>query len=97
MDLLVQVVEIRGKCPVYKVGDSFKLEGGYRLVSEKPVCMHALAALMPFYNALRVSSAERWGLAGKDNKDRAYVQCPDAQPYTDGGTAFFEISRVDEG
>jgi hypothetical protein len=27
-----------------------------RLVSEKPLCMHSLAAILPFYNALRFAS-----------------------------------------
>jgi hypothetical protein len=53
MHLLVRVAEIKGRCPVYAVGDSFRLEDGYRLVSEIPLCMHSLAALLPYYNALR--------------------------------------------
>ncbi len=93
MNLVVRVKEIKGHCPVYEVNDSFKLIEGYKLVSEKPLCMHSLAALLPHYNALRVSPPEKWGLAGKENRNKAYVQCLDAQPYTDGGTAVFEISR----
>lgn len=96
MHLLVQVAEIKGRCPVYEVGDSFKLEDGYRLVSDIPLCMHSLAALLPHYNALRISEPEEWGLAGKENKKKAYVQCLDAASYTDGGTAIFEISKVGE-
>jgi uncharacterized repeat protein (TIGR04076 family) len=96
MHLLVRVVEIKGHCPVYEVGDSFRLEDGYRLVSEIPLCMHSLAALLPYYNALRVSEPGKWGLAGKENRLNAYVQCLDAVSYTDGGTAILEISKVDE-
>ena len=96
MHLLVRVAEIKGFCPVYAVGDSFRLEDGYRLISEIPLCMHSLAALMPHYNALRVSEPEAWGLAGKENKTKAYVQCLDAASYTDGGTAVLEITKVDE-
>jgi uncharacterized repeat protein (TIGR04076 family) len=96
MHLLVRVAEIKGRCPVYAVGDSFRLEDGYRLVSEIPLCMHSLAALLPHYNALRVSEPEQWGLAGKEDKTKAYVQCLDAASYTDGGTAILEISKVDE-
>ncbi|UCF07059.1 MAG: TIGR04076 family protein [bacterium] len=95
MHLLVRVVEIKGRCPVYKVGDSFKLEDGYRLVSEIPLCMHSLAALLPYYNALRVSEPEELGLAGREDETKSYVQCLDAASYTDGGTAIFEISKVD--
>jgi len=93
MNLVVRVKEIKGHCPVYEVNDSFKLIEGYKLVSEKPLCMHSLAALLPHYNALTISPPGKWGLAGKENMNKAYVQCLDAQPYTDGGTAIFEISR----
>lgn len=94
MYLLVRVVEIKGKCPVYNVGDSFKLEDGYRLVSQIPLCMHSLASLLPHYNALRISEPGSWGLAGKEDNTKAYVQCLDASSYTDGGTAILEISRI---
>ena len=96
MHLLVRVVEVKGSCPVYEVGDTFKLENGYKLIAEMPVCMHSLAALMPFYNALRVSEPGNWGLAGKKDKSKAYVQCLDAASHTGGGTAIFEISKVEE-
>ena len=96
MDLLVRVVEIKGRCPVYKVGNHFRLEDGYRLVSEIPLCMHSLAALMPHYNALRISAPGTWGLAGRKDRTKAYVQCLDPSSYTGGGTAIFEISKVDE-
>ncbi len=94
MDLIVKVVEIKGRCPVYRVGDSFRLEDAYRLLSEIPLCMHSLASLMPYYNALRVSAPEAWGLAGKEDPSKAYVQCLDPAGRTGGGTAVFEIIRV---
>jgi uncharacterized repeat protein (TIGR04076 family) len=93
MDLIIKVKEIKGHCPVYKVGDSFKLEEGYRLVTDIPLCMHSLASLLPYYNALQVSEPDKWGLAGKEDKTRAYVQCLDPHTYSDGGTVIFEISR----
>ena len=93
MDIVVKVKEIRGHCPTYSVGDSFVLKAGYQLVSEGPVCMHGLAALMPFYNALCVSEPAHWGLDGKKDKSKAYIQCPDPFDCTDGGTVIFEISR----
>jgi len=95
MDLVVRVKEIKGHCPVYKVGDTFALESGYRLVTRIPLCMHSLASLLPHYNALRVSKPEEWGLAGKDDRTKAYVQCLDPMAYTDGGTVFFEIDRIE--
>jgi len=94
IDLIIRVKEIKGHCPVYKVGDSFTLEDGYRVVTDIPLCMHSLASLLPHYNALRVSEPDKWGLAGKEDPTKAYVQCLDASSYTDGGTAIFEISRA---
>ncbi|KPK70729.1 MAG: hypothetical protein AMJ84_07365 [Acidithiobacillales bacterium SM23_46] len=96
MDLVIRVKEIKGHCPVYKVGDSFTLEDGYRLATNIPLCMHSLASLLPHYNALQVSEPERWGLAGKEDKSKAYVQCLDPCSYTGGGTVIFEISRSGE-
>jgi len=95
MDIVVTIKEIKGACPTYKVGDSFVLKAGYQLVSDVPVCMHGLAALMPYYNALRVSEPAAWGLAGKADKSKAYVQCPDPSCHTGGGTVIFEISTVE--
>jgi uncharacterized repeat protein (TIGR04076 family) len=93
MDLTVRVREIKGHCPVYKVGDTFRLEDGYRLVTTIPVCMHSLASLLPYYNALQVSEPSRWGLAGKDDQTKAYIQCLDPACYTGGGTVIFEVTR----
>ena len=93
MDLVVTVKEIKGHCPTYKLGDSFTLKAGYQLVSDIPVCMHALAALMPYYNALRVSEPAQWGLEGKDDKTKAYIHCPDPAEHTNGGTVTFEITK----
>ncbi len=95
MHLLIRVVEVVGNC-VYKEGDIFKLEDGYKLVSDVPLCMHSLAALLPHYNALKVSPPEQWGLAGKEDPTKAYVQCLDAAAYTGGGTAILEISKVED-
>ena len=95
MHLLVRVAEVVGRC-MYKEGDTFKLEDGYRLVSDTPLCMHSLAALMPHYNALKISPPEQWGLAGTEDKTKAYVQCLDAAAYTGGGTAILEISMFED-
>lgn len=96
MDLVITIKEVKGSCPTYKVGDSFILRAGYLLESDKPVCMHGLSALMPYYNALRVSEPSKWGIEGKEDEDRdkAYVQCPDAVDSTGGGTVTFEIKKV---
>lgn len=73
MNLVIRVKEIIGYCPVYEVNDSFKLVDGYKLTSDKPLCMHSLAALLPHYNALSISSPDKWGLAGREDKNKAYI------------------------
>jgi len=89
--LVVEVVDIQGHCPVYRVGDRFRLEEGYKLVSEPPVCMHALQAVCPYYVPLSRGIAPiDVGLAGPDGA--AYVQCLDPQRYTGGGTVTFRIA-----
>jgi len=93
--LLVKVVDIRGYCPVYQVGDSFYLMNGYKLVSDKPVCMHSLQSVAPYYVALSKGiPPEDLGLAGPDGY--AYVQCLDPERYTGGGTVTFRI-EVEKG
>jgi uncharacterized repeat protein (TIGR04076 family) len=95
MDLVVTVKEVKGHCPVFRVGDLFALKACYQLVSNVPVCMHALSALMPWYNALRVSEPADWGLDGKNDKTKAYIQCPDPCQYTGGGTVIMEIAKTE--
>ena len=88
--LRIEVVDIRGHCPVYKVGDGFQIVDGYKLVAEMPLCMHALQSLAPYYVALsRGVDPTDLGLAGPDGA--AYVQCLDPQRYTGGGTVTFRI------
>lgn len=89
-DLRVEVIKIKGHCPVYTVGDSFRIREGFKLVAEKPLCMHSLASIIPYYVALSrgVSPAEL-GLARKGNV--AYVQCLDPCGHTGGGTVVFAI------
>ena len=93
MDLVIRIKEIKGQCPVYRVGDRFRLKSGYQLVSNKPICMHSLTSLLPYYNALQVSGPARWGLACRHDDSKAYIQCLDPHTYTGGGTVIFEVSR----
>ncbi len=94
MDIVVEVVEIKGNCPVYAIGDTFLLIDGYKLKSPKPICMHSLASLLSYYNALsRGIKPEDLGL-GKEGK--AYLQCLDPMIRTGGGTVTFSVYRRDE-
>lgn len=97
MDLRVSVVEIRGKCPVYKTGQSFLLKSGYVLDTKRssPVCMHSLASVLPYYVALSHGvEPDVLGLSSSRGKN-ARVQCLDPCEYTEGGTVFLEITRIE--
>lgn len=94
MKLIIEVIEIEGKCPVYKIGDRIVMDDGYKVNLDETdsICMHSIASLLPYYNALAkgVSPVEL-GLA-KEGKN-AYLQCLDPQKYTGSGTVTFKISR----
>jgi len=94
MDLNIEIIEIRGTCPVYQLGDRFTIKDGYKLnvPSGKFLCMHSLASLIPYYTALsRGISPEELGLAKKGDAF-AYLQCLDPCDYTGGGTVVFKIN-----
>jgi uncharacterized repeat protein (TIGR04076 family) len=96
MKLIIEVIEIEGKCPVYRMGERIVLDDGYKLNLKETdnICMHSLGSLLPYYNALAkgVSPLEL-GLA-KEGRD-AYIQCLDPKKYTGGGTVTFKIIRRD--
>ncbi len=95
MRLLVRVREVKGNCPVYKEGDTFSIDEGYKLSSTIPLCMHSLASVMPYYISLsRGVSPKSLGLAREDGEN-ARIQCLDPFKYTGGGTVVFEITRID--
>ena len=96
MKLIIEVVEIEGKCPVYSSGERIVLDDSYKvnLNETDNICMHSLGSLHPYYNSLSkgVSPVEL-GLAKEGNS--AYVQCLDPRKHTGGGTVTFKISRKD--
>ena len=97
MRLTIKVVEIKGKCPVYEIGNLITLKQGYILDPGETnmVCMHSLASILPYYVALSKGvQAKELGLSRGDSKE-AYVQCLDPCEITGGGTVRLEISRVE--
>lgn len=93
--LRVQVVEVRGHCPVFRKDDAFRIVDGYKLVADIPLCMHALQSLAPYYVALsRGVDPADLGLAGPDGA--GYVQCLDPQRYASGGTVTFKLETLVE-
>ena len=96
MKLIIRVIEIKGRCPVYQIGNKITLQNGYILDpgATDIVCMHSLASILPYYVALAKGvKAKDLGLS-KDDSDKAYLQCLDPCEITGGGTVRFEISRV---
>lgn len=94
MNIVVEVIEIKGNCPVYSEGDKFYLIDGYKLEGRKPVCMHSLSSIMPYYNAISKGvNFEDLDLGGREE---AYVQCLDPVDLTGGGTVKFRIYREND-
>lgn len=97
MKLVIRVIEIRGKCPVYRVGDKIVLDDGYRLNLEETgnVCIHSLASILPYHVALsRGIDPKDLGLSRRDD-GKAYLQCLDPGEMTGGGTVYFEVERLE--
>jgi len=93
--IVVTVKEIRGKCPVHKVGDKIIVEAPEIVTAETDtLCVHALGSFLSIIIPLaRGVSFKDLGLAQKKG-NVGYVQCLDpGQPYTAGGTVIFEIRR----
>jgi uncharacterized repeat protein (TIGR04076 family) len=95
-DLVVEVEEIKGTCPVYGHGDRMVFLEGYRLdlsVTDA-LCSHAMGVLLPWLAALSEGvEPQQLGLARKGDTD-AHVQCPDpGGERTGGGTVLFRIKR----
>jgi uncharacterized repeat protein (TIGR04076 family) len=95
--LEIEVVEVRGLCPVHKVGDKIVVAGP-RIVLEKTdaLCTHALSSLLHYVVALdEGADPVNLGLTKPDDPSHAYIQCVDpGKPYTDGGTVVFRIRRI---
>jgi uncharacterized repeat protein (TIGR04076 family) len=98
-DLRIKIIEVKGKCIVYKPGDIIYLDKGYSMNLEKTdaVCMHSLASIIPYHLPLSFGvKPGQLGLAGKNRDEKkAYVQCLDPCEKTGGGTAIFEIEVLD--
>lgn len=90
-DLLITVHEIEGTCPVYKQGDRFRVTEGFKLKTDRTLCMHSLASILPYY--ITLSKGTPPGELGLGKGHRAFVQCLDPCKYTGGGTVTFKITR----
>ena len=93
--LIITVKEIRGKCPVFRVGDKIVVqEPNVVLEKTDALCIHALGSMLSMIVALsRGVSFKELGLA-KQEGEVGYVQCLDpGPPYTLGGTVIFQVRR----
>ena len=93
--LVITAKEIRGKCPVFKIGDKIVIDVP-EIIPQKTqaLCVHALGSMLSMIVALsREVSFKELGLA-KEEGEVGYVQCLDpGPPHTPGGTVVFEIKR----
>jgi len=93
--LILAVKEIRGKCPVHKLGDKIVVESPKIVTGETDaLCVHALGSMLSMLVPLaRGISFKDLGLARTEG-NVGYVQCLDpGPPYTPGGTVIFEVKR----
>ncbi len=97
MKLLIKVIDIKGKCPVYELGNKITLNEGYILDPGQTdiVCMHSLASILPYYVAIAKGVKARDLGLSQGESEESYVQCLDPCAITGGGTVCFEICRVD--
>ena len=95
--LEIVVHEIRGYCPVYKVGDKMVIDDP-EIVLEKTdaLCTHALSTLLHYALILEYDWCPvKLGLTTAEDEEHAYMQCVDpGKPYTEGGTVIFKCSHL---
>ena len=95
--LEIEIVEIRGHCPVHRVGDKLLIDDPKILLEKTDaLCTHALSSLLHYVVALeRGADPVELGLSKPEDREHAYIQCVDpGEPYTSGGTVIFRIRRL---
>lgn len=95
--LEIEVCEVRGRCPVYKVGDKITVDDPKIVLGKTDaLCTHALSSLLHYVLTLeRGADPVKLGLSTLRDKEHAYIQCVDpGAPYTKGGTVVFKIRKV---
>ncbi len=95
--LEIKVYKIKGKCPVYEVGDKIVIDDPRILLDKTDaLCTHTLSTLLHYVTMLE----HNWcpvelGLTTPEDPEHAYMQCVDpGRPYTEGGTVIFECRRM---
>ena len=97
--LEIVVHEIRGYCPVYKVGDKIVIDDP-EIILEKTdaLCTHALSTILHYTTILEHDLCSvKLGLTTEKDSEHAYMQCVDpGKPYTGGGTVIFKCRRIEK-
>jgi len=77
--LEIEVCEVKGYCPVHKVGDRIIIEGAEILLEEtNSLCVHSLSSLLHYVVALdEGANPVKLGLTKPEDKEHAYIQCVD--------------------
>lgn len=97
--LEIKVCDIRGKCPVHKIGDKLMIDNPKIVLEETDaVCVHALSSLLHYVIALEEGvDPVKLGLSKPEDKEHAYIQCVDpGEPFTHGGTVIFKCRRIEK-
>ena len=97
--LEITVHDLKGTCPVYKVGDKITIRNPSIVLKDTDaLCTHALPTILHYALILEYSWCPlKLGLTREDDQDHAYFQCLDpGKPYTDGGTVFFKVKNPDK-
>lgn len=97
--LEIKVCDIRGKCPVHKIGDKLMIDNPKIILEETDaVCVHALSSLLHYVIALEEGvDPVKLGLSKPEDKEHAYIQCVDpGEPFTHGGTVIFKCRRIEK-
>jgi uncharacterized repeat protein (TIGR04076 family) len=95
--LEIEVVKVRGRCPVYTVGDKIVIDDPEIVLGKTDaLCTHALSSLLHYVLVLeRGADPAELGLSKPEDRENAYIQCVDpGEPYTQGGTAIFKIRKI---
>ncbi len=93
----VIVEQVKGRCPVYKIGDRITIQPPRILLDKTDgLCIHALPIILHYAIAVNEGvDPVKLGLTTSNNPGVYYFQCLDpGPPYTEGGTVLFKCRRV---
>ena len=101
-DVMLEFVvhEIKGNCPVYKVGDRIVVDDPEIVLDRTDaLCTHALSTLLHYTLVLEHGWCPvRLELSTPGDPEHAYLQCVDpGKPYTEGGTVLFKCRKIGKG